>query len=225
MHLNIDDLLNLDETKHAVLFEDITYSWEVLPRIVLYANDHATGDIQGGVHPTAIIDDNVSIGKGTVVGPHAVIMGPSIIGTNCEIRPGAYIRGNALIGDNCIVGNSTEVKNALLFNFASVPHFNYVGDSILGYKAHFGGGAVTSNYRSDGGEITIKFNDELVNTGLRKFGAIIGDRAELGTNTVLNPGTIIGADAMIYPGAIVRGYIPKNHIVKVRQEQDIVAKH
>lgn len=220
-----DDLFTLSECPYPELFENSTYPWEVIGRIAAYASDHATSDTsQATVHPTAVLTGNVQLGKGTVVGPHAVIIGPVIIGDNCEIRPGAYIRANALIGDNVVVGNSTELKNVLLFNNVQVPHFNYVGDSILGYKVHFGGGSVTSNQKSDLSEIVIKLDDIEYATGLSKLGAIIGDHCELGSNVTLNPGTILGQGVSIYPGAVVRGFVPNHSIVKVRQQQEIVEK-
>ncbi|MDP3970602.1 MAG: DapH/DapD/GlmU-related protein [bacterium] len=225
MILKTDDLLDLKQTDYAVLFDEIEDIWEAIPKIKPFVADSVKGDKKGIIHPTAVVDDNVDIGTGTVVGPHAVIQGPTIIGENCQIRVGAYIRGNVLIGDNVVIGNSTEIKNALLFNNVCVPHFNYVGDSILGHKVHLGGGAVISNYKSDGSDIKTIIDKETYNTGLRKFGAILGDNAEIGSSALLNPGTIIGRNSVVYAGAVVRGYIPSNHILKVRQEQELVQKN
>lgn len=222
---HVEELFALEECPYPELFENITYPWEVIGRIAAYASDHAANDVtQATVHPAAVLSGNVQLGNGTVVGPHAVIIGPVIIGDNCEIRPGAYIRANTLIGDNVVVGNSTELKNALLFNNVQVPHFNYIGDSILGYKVHFGGGSVTSNQKSDLSEIVIKLEDHTYSTGMSKLGAIIGDHCELGSNVTLNPGTILGQGVSIYPGAVVRGFIPHHSIVKVRQQQEIVER-
>lgn len=158
--------------------------------------------------------EDVWVGKGTFIEKSALIKGPAIIGYNCEIRHCAYIRGNVIIGNNVIVGNSTEVKNAILFNKVQVPHFNYVSDSVLGYKAHLGAGVITSNLKSDGTFVKVKYESNIIETGLRKFGAILGDFAEVGCNTVLNPGTILGKNSIVYPLCSVRGVIPENSILK-----------
>lgn len=221
----IEELFDLKHTHFAELFADSTHPWEVLHRIGPYADDHSTNKRTGTIiHPTAIIDDTVEIGEGTIVGAHCVILGPTIIGKHCEIRPGAFIRGNVLVGDKVIIGNSTEVKNSLLFNNVQIPHFNYIGDSVLGYRVHFGGGTVTSNQKSDRTEIIINYENQAYSTGLVKFGAIVGDEAELASHVVLNPGTIIGKNTILYPGAIVRGVIPGDSILKVRQDQEIVRR-
>lgn len=221
----IEELFDLEETAYKDLFSDITHPWEVVNRIGSYADDHCTSQREGvTIHPTAIIDDNVQIGEGTKIGPYVVIMGPTIIGKNCDIRPGAFIRGHVLIGDKVVVGNSTEIKRSLLFNGAQVPHFNYIGDSILGARVHFGGGAVTSNKKSDCSQIIVKGSQHNYSTGMTKLGSIIGDDTELGSNVVLNPGTIIGKRTMVYPGAIVRGVIASNVILKVRQDQEITER-
>ncbi len=154
---------------------------------------------------------DVRIHKSVTVAPTASITGPCIIGKGTELRPGAFIRGNALIGENCVVGNSTEIKNAILFNGVQVPHFNYIGDSILGYKAHFGAGSITSNVRSDKQPVVIH-TPEKIHPGRKKVGAMVGDYAEIGCNAVLNPGTVVGRNAMVYPTACVRGVIPANYI-------------
>ncbi len=222
----IEDLFDLQWTEFTDIFADINQPWEVIHRLEPYASDHTSGKREGAkIHPTAVIDGNVEIGEGTIVGPHAVILGPTIIGKNCEIRPGAFIRGHVLIGDKVIVGNSTEIKRSLLFNNVRVPHFNYIGDSILGARVHFGGGAATSNQKSDGSEIIIKFGEHSYQTGMTKLGAIVGDDVELGSNAVLNPGVIIGRNVTIYSGAIIRGVVPSNTIVKVRQNQEFTEKH
>ena len=153
----------------------------------------------------------VYIHKGAKYATNTTILPPCIIGAETEIRPGAFIRGNALIGKNCVIGNSTEIKNAILFDGVQAPHFNYVGDSILGYKAHLGAGAITSNVRSDKRPVVIH-TPEKIETGLKKVGAMVGDYAEIGCNAVLNPGAVIGRHAMVYPTACVRGIIPENYI-------------
>jgi NDP-sugar pyrophosphorylase family protein len=153
-----------------------------------------------------------------------MIKGPAIIGRNCEIRHNAYIRGQVLIGDGCVVGNSTEVKNAILFNRAVAPHFNYVGDSILGCKAHVGAGVVLSNVKSLPGNVTVEVEGRPLDTGLRKFGALLGDGAEIGCNSVLNPGSIIGRGAVVYPCTNWRGILPANMIVKNKAAQEVVVR-
>ena len=146
------------------------------------------------------------------------IAGPTVIGPETEVRPGAFIRGNALIGAGCVVGNSTEVKNAILFDGAQAPHYNYIGDSVMGHKAHTGAGAVTSNLKQDHSNVTVLKDGERVETGMRKFGAMLGDNVEVGCNSVLNPGTVIGRDSNIYPTSMVRGFVPANSIYKTRTE-------
>ena len=146
--------------------------------------------------------------------PNNYIAGPTIIGHNTEVRPGAFIRGNVLVGENCVVGNSTELKNVILFDNVQVPHYNYVGDSIFGYKAHTGAGAITSNVKQDKTLVTVNVNGEKIPTGLRKFGAMLGDRVEVGCNAVMNPGTVVGRNSRIYPLSMVRGFVPENSIYK-----------
>ena len=223
--MNHQELFDLTQTDHAELFTGVNNAWEALLKLQQYVAEHSTGQTaETDIHPTAVIDDTVTIGAGTMVGPNVVIKGPAIIGQNCEIRPGAFLRGNVLIGDNCVVGNSTEMKHCWLFNNVQVPHYNYVGDSILGYKAHFGGGASTANKKGDGSEISVLVDGEKVATGMTKLGALVGDNAELGGNSLLNPGTIIGRNSTVYPGAIVRGTVPSNSIVKMRQTQEVIEK-
>ena len=167
--------------------------------------------------------DNVWISKSAKIHKNAEICGPAIIGPNTELRIGAYIRGNVIIGENCVIGNSCEIKNSIIFNNAQVPHFNYIGDSILGYKAHTGAGAITSNVKSDKTLVKVFCCGEVIETGLKKFGAMIGDCAEIGCNSVLNPGTIIGRNSNVYPLSSVRGYVPPNSIFK--SKDDIVLKN
>ena len=169
-----------------------------------------------------VISDGVWVAKSARIAPTATIIGPCIIGEDTEIRPGAFIRGNVIVGKKAVVGNSTELKNCILFDGVQVPHFNYVGDSILGYKAHMGAGAVTSNVKSDKTLVTIKLDGEKIETGRKKFGALLGDFVEVGCNSVLNPGTVIGKDTNVYPLSSVRGYVPENSIYK--SENNIVEK-
>jgi NDP-sugar pyrophosphorylase family protein len=217
--------LDLSETAHGEIFQDVEWVWEVLPKIKDYVAAHLEPG-HAGAEPAegAFVGEAVWIGEGTVVEPNAVIKGPAIIGRNCVIRSGAYIRENALIGDGCTIGNSTEIKNALIFNEAEIPHFNYVGDSVIGYKGHLGAGVILSNVRLDRGEITVRAGNGKMPTRLRKFGAIIGDRTEIGCNAVLSPGSVVGKDCVIYPGAQFQGHLPGNHIFKVRQEHKMVER-
>jgi len=167
--------------------------------------------------------DNVWVHKTAVIAPTAYIGGNVIIGPEAEVRHCAFIRENAIIGKNVVIGNSTELKNVILFDKVQVPHYNYVGDSILGYKSHFGAGVITSNVKSDSSLISVKCDKEKIETGRKKFGAIVGDNVEIGCNAVLNPGTVIGANATVYPLSMVRGFIPANSIYK--KQGEIVEKH
>lgn len=168
------------------------------------------------------IDDYIFVSKSASISKNATIIGPCIIGPHSEVRPGAYIRGNVIIGEKSVIGNSTELKNSILFDSVQVPHFNYVGDSILGYKAHFGAGVITSNVKSDKTPVKIKFEGETIDTGRRKLGALVGDHVEVGCNAVLNPGTVIGRNSTVYPLSSVRGVIPENSIYK--SQDNIIGK-
>lgn len=203
-------ILNLKECTVKGIFESKKYPWEVLTVI----EDYIYKLIGNLDEDYAQIEKDVWVGKGTTIAENVLINGPAVIGSNCEIRHGAYIRGNVIIGNEVVIGNSTEIKNSIIFNKAQIPHFNYVGDSILGYKAHLGAGVILSNLKSDNSLISIKIGDKKVETNLRKMGAIIGDNVEIGSNTVLNPGTVIGKNTIIYPMTFVRGMIPQDHILK-----------
>ncbi len=193
------------------MMKSYTYPWEVLPHI---------GDIIRQIGKTLdkeeydCPEEEIWIAKDARIAPSATICSPCIIGKGTEVRPGAFIRGSALIGNGAVVGNSCELKNCILFDGVQVPHFNYVGDSILGYKAHLGAGAVTSNIKSDKTNVNIRLGDEKIGIGLRKMGAAIGDFVEVGCNSVLNPGTVIGRETIIYPLSLVRGYVPEKSILK-----------
>lgn len=205
------NFLELSQTIAAKLFEKIYYPWEVLPLIKDFIKETGKNLPKSEYEE---IKENVWISKKASVFSSAYIEGPTIIQENAEIRHCAFIRGSALVGENVVVGNSTELKNVILFNNVQVPHFNYVGDSVLGYKAHLGAGAITSNVKSDKSLIDIKINGEKISTGLKKFGAILGDHAEVGCNAVLNPGTILGRNTSIYPTSMVRGVVEENTIFK-----------
>ena len=213
-------LFNMDETIAKDIFQDTTYPWEVLPKIQAFLQilgaSLPAGEYQ---HP----EENVCIAKSSTIAATATIAGSCIIGKHTEVRPGAFIRGNAIVGENCVIGNSTELKNVLLFNNVQVPHYNYVGDSILGYKSHMGAGSITSNIKSDKTNITIRYAGDCIETGLRKMGAILGNYVEVGCNSVMNPGSIIGSNTNIYPLSMVRGYIPKGSIYK--RQGEIVTKN
>jgi bifunctional UDP-N-acetylglucosamine pyrophosphorylase / glucosamine-1-phosphate N-acetyltransferase len=220
--MDTTELLDLTRTTHSSLFEGIKYPWEALPKINPYCKQYGNYKIEGEVHPSAVIEGDVAIGEGTVVGPHVYIIGPAIIGKNCQLRQGAFLRGGVIVGDGAVVGNTCELKNCLLFDETEVPHFAYVGDSILGHKAHLGAGVKISNVKLDFSTIKIKMNDEVIDTGLIKFGAILGDKTDVGCNSVLNPGSIIGRGSVLYPCTSWRGICPPNSIVKLRQTQQIV---
>ena len=213
--LQINSLYTLEETIAADLFEGATYPWEVLPKI----KDFIIA--LGKTLPMDKYDEvkeNVWVAKSANVYPTAHINGPAIIDEDAEIRHCAFIRGNAIVGKGAVVGNSTELKNVVLFNKVQVPHYNYVGDSILGFKAHMGAGSITSNVKSDKTLVVVKAGEEKVETGLKKFGAMLGDNVEVGCNSVLNPGTVVGRCSNIYPTSCVRGFIPADSIYKNKNE-------
>lgn len=191
------------------LFQKSNYPWEILPEI----KNHINKLIKNGIDEFEEIKKGVFVGKNVKIHPSAVIEAPAIIGDNTEIRPCAYLRGNVITGAGCVIGNSSEIKNAVLLDGVQVPHYNYVGDSVLGNFAHMGAGAICSNLKSDKKEIVIHAKTP-IETGLRKMGGILGDGADVGCGSVLNPGTVIGKNSRIYPVTAVRGVIPSNVIVK-----------
>jgi NDP-sugar pyrophosphorylase family protein len=218
------DLFDLGQTAHAAVFDGCEYAWEALARIADYLKAHDQPGLRNRCEGDAWIGEQVFIGEGTVVEDGAMIKGPAIIGRNCQIRHNAYVRDQVIVGDDCVVGNSCELKNCLLFNGAQVPHFNYVGDSILGHQAHLGAGVILSNLKSLPGNITVERDGAPFDTGLRKFGALVGDHAEIGCNSVLNPGSIIGRGAVIYPCTNWRGLLPAHMIVKNKAAQEVVTR-
>lgn len=210
MTITVESLFDLSQFGPKAIFNGITCPWDALAKIKTFIMEYAetlSGDYER-------IDEFVWVGKGTVIEKTVTIKGPAIIGRDCEIRHSAYIRENVLVGDNVVIGNSTEVKNSILFNNVQAPHFNYVGDSILGYKAHIGAGVILSNLKSTGGLVAIKSGEERIDTGLRKLGAILGDHVEVGCNSVLNPGTVVGRHSIVYPLSAVRGFVPEKSIAK-----------
>ena len=213
--VDIQSLFDLNETMAAALFDGLTYPWEILPKLSDYIRqvgptlDPARFEKRG---------EDIWVARSAKVLESAYIGGPTIIDEEAEIRHGAFIRGSAIVGRGAVVGNSSELKNALLFNLVQVPHFNYVGDSVLGYRAHMGAGSIASNLKSDKTNIVIHgipgLTDAEIETGLRKIGAILGDGADVGCNCVLNPGTVVGKNSRIYPLSRVRGVVPAEHIYK-----------
>ena len=214
------DLLDLKQFAYPELFAGDANVWEALRRLPEFVQQHLRPGNLGTVTGAPFIGAAVFIGKGTTVEPGAVIKGPAIIGANCQIRSNAYIRENVIVGDGCVLGNACEFKNSVLFNGCQVPHFSYVGDSILGAKAHLGAGVILSNVKSVAGNVKV----EKLDTGLRKFGAILGDGADIGCNCVLSPGTIIGRHSILYPNVLWRGVCPPDSIVKLRQQQEVVVR-
>jgi UDP-N-acetylglucosamine diphosphorylase / glucose-1-phosphate thymidylyltransferase / UDP-N-acetylgalactosamine diphosphorylase / glucosamine-1-phosphate N-acetyltransferase / galactosamine-1-phosphate N-acetyltransferase len=219
------DLLELEHTSHSKLFENQKYAWDALKQIASYLQFRLKPGVAGELVGKPYISRNVFVGGGTIVEQGAYLKGPAWIGDNCYVRSGCYVRENVIVGDGVVLGNSCEFKNCIIFDEAQVPHFNYVGDSILGYKAHLGAGAILSNVKLDHGEISVSDGETNIATGLTKFGAIVGDRTEIGCNTVVNPGSVIGRDCIIYPGANVRGVLSPNSILKVRQQTQILSRH
>lgn len=216
-----EHFLDLSHTEHRVIFENVTATWEVLPEIGTYLQFRMKPAIHGTLVGRPFISNQVYIGAGTVIEHGAMIKGPAWIGENCQIRNGCYIRENVILGNGVVAGNSCEFKNCLVFDDAQVPHFNYVGDSILGYKSHLGAGVILSNVRLDHQEVRIGAGPAAASTGLRKFGAIIGDFAEIGCHAVLSPGSIIGRNAVIFPGTQWRGVLKAGHVAKFRLPLDI----
>lgn len=209
--VTIKELYNLEETIAAEIFEGVTYPWEVLPKIHDFILKLGAGLSEEEYEK---LGEDIWAAKDAKIAPSASINGPCIIGKGAEVRQCAFIRGNAIVGEGAVVGNSTELKNVILFNKVQVPHYNYVGDSILGYKAHMGAGSITSNVKSDKKLVVVKSGGEQIETGLKKFGAMLGDEVEVGCNSVLNPGTVVGRHTNIYPLSCVRGVVPSDHIFK-----------
>ena len=210
-NISIANLYDLEQTIAKDIFTGVTYPWEILPKIKDFIIE------LGKKLPSDIYEekgDNIWIAKSAKVAPTACLNGPLIIDEEAEIRHCAFVRGSAIIGKGAVVGNSTELKNVILFNKVQVPHYNYVGDSVLGYKAHMGAGAITSNVKSDKKLVVVKGEDLKIETGLKKFGAMLGDYVEVGCNSVLNPGTVVGRNSNIYPTSCVRGVVPECSIFK-----------
>lgn len=214
-NITIENLYDLTETIAADLFTEAEYPWEVLPRIHDFILE------LGKRLPEEIYEkrgEDIWVAKNAKVAPTACLNGPLIIDEEAEIRHCAFVRGNAIVGKGAVVGNSTELKNVVLFNKVQVPHYNYVGDSVLGFKSHMGAGSITSNVKSDKKLVVVHTGEGNIETGLKKFGAMLGDCVEVGCNSVLNPGTVLGPNVNVYPTSSVRGYVPAAHIFKTQDQ-------
>ena len=218
--LTVKENYSLDQTIAKDIFNGVTYPWEVLPKISSFILELGATLSEDEYEKRG---ENVWVAKSAKVAPTAFINGPAIIGKDAEVRHCAFIRGNAIVGEGAVVGNSTELKNVVLFNKVQVPHYNYVGDSILGYKAHMGAGSITSNVKSDKKLVKVHTPEGDIETGIKKFGAMIGDNVEVGCGSVLNPGTVIGRESNIYPLSSVRGVVPSRSIYK--KQGEVAAKH
>lgn len=222
--LRPEHYFDLSNFEHRELFEGVKFVWEVIPRIGDYLRSILNPEIRGVVMEGAFIDKQVFIGEGTIVEPGAVILGPAYIGRNCIVRAGAYVRGDVLAGDGSVLGHASEFKNCVLMGYTQCPHFNYVGDSVLGFKSHLAAGVIVSNLKITRDEVVVKLEGAEYPTGLYKFGAIVGDEVEIGCNAVINPGTLVSKRVLVYPLASLRGYYPPNGVVKVKQSVELVER-
>ena len=210
--------LSLEHTAHPKLFEDQNYVWNALKQISSYLQFRLKPAVLGELVGRPFIGSNVFVGRGTIVEQGAVLKGPAWIGENCHVRSGCYVRENVIVGNDVVMGNSCEFKNSIILDDAEVPHFNYVGDSILGHRAHLGAGVILSNVKLNRSEIIVSDGTERIATGLTKFGAIIGDGTEIGCNSVMNPGAVLGRNCIVYPCTSFRGVLPSGSIVRTQQE-------
>ena len=218
------DFFELQDYAHQELFADTEYVWEALKRLKDYIKATLKPGIYGTVEPGAMVEDDVYIGKGTVVEAGAMVKGPTIIGENCEVRQACYVRGNVVTGNDCVIGHCSELKGVIMLNEAQAPHFNYVGDSILGNDINLGASTICSNLKLTEEQVVVRINGEEYPTGLRKLGGIVGDRVQTGCNSVLNPGTLLGPGCLVYPCASIKGYFPPNSIIKLRQTVQVVER-
>ena len=218
--LTVKENYSLDQTIAKDIFNGVTYPWEVLPKISNFILELGATLSEDEYEKRG---ENVWVAKSAKVAPTAFINGPAIIGKDAEVRHCAFIRGNAIVGEGAVVGNSTELKNVVLFNNVQVPHYNYVGDAVLGYKSHMGAGSICSNVKSDKKLVVVKTPKENIETGIKKFGAMVGDEVEVGCGSILNPGSVIGSHTNIYPLSSVRGYVPANSIYK--KQGEVVEKY
>jgi NDP-sugar pyrophosphorylase family protein len=218
------ELFSLEHTAHPKLFENQKYVWDALKQIASYLQFRLKPGVLGELLGKPFISNSVFVGAGTIVEQGAVLKGPAWIGENCHIRSGCYVRENVIVGNNVVMGNSCEFKNSIIFDEAQVPHFNYVGDSILGYHAHLGAGVILSNVKLDHSEIAVAAAEGNIPTGLTKFGAIVGDGTEIGCNAVINPGSVLGRDCLVYPGVNFRGVLPQGSVLKLRQDVQVLER-
>ncbi|MEY2484728.1 MAG: UDP-N-acetylglucosamine diphosphorylase / glucose-phosphate thymidylyltransferase [Verrucomicrobiota bacterium] len=218
------EYLNLAQTAHAKLFENQKYVWDALKQIASYLQFRLKPAVMGELIGKPFVSNHVFVGAGTIIEQGAVLKGPAWIGEKCHVRSGCYVRENVIVGDGVVMGNSCEFKNCILFDEVQVPHFNYVGDSILGHRAHLGAGVILSNVKLDHSEIMVTTPEGPMATGLTKFGAIVGDRTEIGCNAVINPGSLLGRDSIVYPCTSFRGVLPAGHIVRVQQQLQVLPR-
>jgi NDP-sugar pyrophosphorylase family protein len=226
--LSVEQFLDLRQTHHASLFDALSHPWEALSRLNAYILDYLQHQpARESSYQGAYVGEQVAIGKDVVIEPGAMIQGPAVIGDRCQIRHNATLRANVIVGDGCVVGSACELKQCLLFNEVAVSHMNYVGDSILGFQAHLGAGAKLSNYKWNGESVVIRSDHDpkcSIQTGLNKFGAIVGNQVEVGCNAVICPGSLIGPRSVIYPNTLWRGVLPEDRVVKHLTTQQIVDK-
>lgn len=218
----IEVFFDLSKTDYKEYYRELNYPWNILDRIPEIVEEELNSEIRGSVSDSAQLGESVEIGRGTVVESGATIKGPAIIGEDCTIRSGAYIRSNVVIGDNVTIGHSTELKRSLVHNEAEIPHFSYVGDSVIGWKGHLGAGVKISNLKVNREPVVVHLEDRDIPTGLRKFGCLLGDRAEIGCNSVLNPGTLVGKMTLATANTSLSGYYPPGTFVKLKQKTEEV---
>lgn len=221
--MQIIDIYDRCQIKHSFLFDTIHFPWDPLQKLKDYLNTFSEWGIYGDVSPEAFLvnREKIYIEEGATIEPGAYIQGPCIVGTRSVVRHGAYIRGNVIVGEDCVIGHDTEIKNSIMLNGAKAAHFAYVGDSILGYKCNLGAGVKLANLRLDRQFIKVEDGESIIDTGLKKFGAIVGDGVQIGCNSVLNPGTVIGKNSIIYPLVNIGGYIPCSSRVKAIESYSI----
>lgn len=218
---NIEEFFNLKRTAYAEYYKGIEYPWDILERIPEMVDNELGSGVAGSIPDSAYIGEEVEVGEGTVVEPGVTIKGPAIIGKNCEVRSGAYIRSDVVVGDGVTVGHSSELKRSLIHDEAEIPHFSYVGDSVIGWKGHLGAGVKVSNLKVTREPVVVHLGEKDVPTGLRKFGCLLGDRAEIGCNSVLNPGTLVGRRTLVTANASLTGYYPPDSFVNLKQEIEV----
>lgn len=219
----LSNFFDLSKTEHGHIYEDVELPWEVIPKISKLAENNKA-EINGTIKSGVSIKGEVKVGEGTKIMANAVIEGPAIIGKGCTVRPGAFIRGNVILGDNVVIGHSSEIKNSLIHDEAEIPHFSYVGDSIIGWKGHLAAGVKVSNLKINREPVVVKTKERNFSTGLRKFGCILGDKVEIGCNSVLNPGTLVGKETLAMANTSLSGYYRPRSFIKLRQNTQVVKR-